>query len=191
MSRYPLLAALLLAGIALSACSSTQDVLNPSAVAAAPPTTTLGQAEGNLGMTPMVETASVTGATANTKISGGRLQIDPIVGASVEAATPLSERLAEAARARGFKLASDGAGPAPTHILKGYFSAITDGPETTVIYVWDVYDPAGNRLHRINGQQQMPSNGVDGWASVSAATMQGIADRTVDQLTTWLVSATG
>lgn len=191
MSRYPLVVASMLAGLALASCSSTQDVLNPSAVAAAPPTTTLGQAEGDLGMTPTASTASFTSSAESTKISGGRLQIDPIVGASVEAATPLSERLAETARARGFKLASDGAGPAPTHILKGYFSAITDGPDTTVIYVWDVYDPAGNRLHRINGQQRMPSNGVDGWASVPTATMQAIADRTVDQLTAWLVSATG
>lgn len=191
MSRQTLLAVSLVAGVALSACSSTQDVLNPAAVAAAPPATTLGQAEGDMAVASAAEPASVTGSTTDARISGGRLQIDPIVGASVEAATPLTARLAETARARGFKLASDGAGPPPSHILKGYFSAITDGPETTVIYVWDVYDPAGNRLHRLNGQQKVPSNGTDGWAGVNAATMQGIADSTVDQLAAWLVSVTG
>jgi hypothetical protein len=63
-------------------------------------------------------------------------------------------------------------------MLKGYFSAVTEGKDTTVVYVWDVYDPAGNRLHRINGQMKAPSvasgSGAtdDSWKAVSPATMQ-------------------
>jgi hypothetical protein len=76
-------------------------------------------------------------------------------------------------------------------VLKGYFSALPEGKETTVIYVWDVYDPEGNRLHRINGQQKAPSNGGDGWSAVSPSTMQTIADFTIDQLAAWLASNTG
>jgi hypothetical protein len=76
-------------------------------------------------------------------------------------------------------------------VLKGYFSTLTEGGQTTVIYVWDVYDPAGNRLHRINGQQKAPSGGGEGWAAVPSATMQAIADSTIDQLSSWLASSTG
>ncbi|TIT76664.1 MAG: hypothetical protein E5W57_18130, partial [Mesorhizobium sp.] len=74
-----------------------------------------------------------------------------------------------------------------THVLKGYFSTMTEGKDTTVIYVWDVYDPSGNRLHRINGQQKALSVGsAEGWSSVAPATMQAIADQTIDQFTAWL-----
>ncbi|TIU15318.1 MAG: hypothetical protein E5W49_24025, partial [Mesorhizobium sp.] len=59
-------------------------------------------------------------------------------------------------------------------------------------YVWDVYDPAGNRLHRINGQQKAPSaNGGEGWAAVAPETMQAIADQTIDQFATWLGGQAG
>jgi len=83
------------------------------------------------------------------------------------------------------------ADPSATHVLKGYFSTLSEGGETTVIYVWDVYDLAGNRLHRINGQQKAPSNGGDGWSGVQPATMQAIADVTVEQLAAWLATSAG
>ena len=80
-----------------------------------------------------------------------RIQFAPIVGSTVEAATPLTQELAKRARERGIGIAGSG-GTGATHILKGYFSAMSEGGSTTVIYVWDVLDPAGNRLHRIQGQ---------------------------------------
>ncbi|RUY08989.1 hypothetical protein EN984_37240, partial [Mesorhizobium sp. M7A.F.Ca.CA.004.12.1.1] len=61
----------------------------------------------------------------------------------------------------------------------------------------DVYDPAGNRLHRINGQQKAPSvnsgasAGGDSWKGVSPATMQTIADQTIDQFAAWLGGKAG
>ncbi|BAB49752.1 msr2684 [Mesorhizobium japonicum MAFF 303099] len=82
-------------------------------------------------------------------------------------------------------------------MLKGYFSAISEGKDTTVIYVWDVYDPSGNRLHRINGQMKAPSvnsaagAGADSWKGVSPATMQAIADQTIDQFAAFLGGKAG
>jgi hypothetical protein len=120
-----------------------------------------------------------------------RLQIAPIIGAPVSAANPLVDRLNADMRARGVTRVG-GSDQTATHILKGYFSAITEGKDTTVIYVWDVYDPAGNRLHRISGQEKAPSVGkADGWSSVSAATMQAIADATVEQFSAWLAGRAG
>jgi hypothetical protein len=190
MKRLPFLAGSLLAALAASACTKTQDVLEPSAIAAAPPSPGALQAETEAGLP--VQTASTkTTAALNPGIAARtKLRFDPIVGATVDVATPLTERLAQRARARGIALAGS-ADQSTTHVLKGYFSTMTEGGQTTVIYVWDVYDPSGNRLHRINGQQKAPAGSGEGWAAVPPVTMQAIADQTVDQLASWLASSTG
>jgi hypothetical protein len=181
MRHLPFLVGFLSAAIAIAGCSSTQDVLNPSAIAAAPPAAGALAAEGDAGLTgaPAVEAALVP--------SGVRLHIDPIVGASVAAATPLTERLAARARSRRIAVAGN-ADPNTTHVLKGYFSAISEGRDTTIIYVWDIYDPAGNRLHRIDGRQEA-AGGAGDWSAASPATMQAIADDTIDQLAAWLAGS--
>ena len=192
----------LLAVAMLWGCTRANDVLEPSAIK---PAATQGAAsatpEGSVGTaaetTPPPAAAAAASASRNTAASTAsltkvRLQIAPIVGATVEAAAPLTERLAIRARERGIALAGSSGGQTSTHMLKGYFSALTEGADTTVIYVWDVYDPAGNRLHRINGQQKAASvKGGDGWAAVAPATMQAIADATIDQLAAWLGSRAG
>lgn len=179
-------AALTLALLGLSACTSTQDVLEPSAIAAQPPSTGLAPADTETAsVTPAAATPSSSAQPAGQIRSNARIQFAPIVGTTVEAATPLTERLASRARERGIKLAGS-TDPATTHVLKGYFSALTEGRETTVVYVWDIYDQAGTRLHRINGQQKLQISGGEGWPSVTATAMQSIADTTMDQLSAWL-----
>ena len=119
-----------------------------------------------------------------------RIEFAPVVGADSARLQPLSARLAARAAQRGIALVN--AGGAPTHVLKGYFSAFTDNRETVVIYVWDVLDAAGNRVNRIQGQQKVPAGqGVDGWSAVTPATMEAIADRTIDDLAVWLSRASG
>ncbi|GAB5507224.1 MAG: hypothetical protein Rhirs2KO_23870 [Rhizobiaceae bacterium] len=122
--------------------------------------------------------------------SNARIQFAPVIGAAAEAVPALSARLRARASQRGVTVAGSG-DPAVTHVMKGYFSAFTDRGETTVIYVWDVLDPAGNRLHRIQGQQTETGTGGEGWNAVTAPTMEAIADRTVDELTVWLSSSSG
>ena len=194
----------LLVALALGACTNAKDVLEPSAIT--PPATSTPAPQGSAAAVPApspadpATTTSGAPATAATPVtpaqsaavlSKTRLQIAPIVGASVEAATPLTAELQTRARQRGITLAGSSDQTA-THVLKGYFSAISEGKDTTVIYVWDVYDPAGNRLHRINGQQKAASvSGAEGWAAVAPATMQAIADQTIDQFSAWLGSSAG
>ena len=198
----------LLVALALAACTNAKDVLEPSAIT--PPATsaqTLPATTGNTAATvpapagttagaPATTTTPVTSAQSAAILSKTRLQIAPIVGASVEAATPLTAELQTRARQRGITLAGS-TDQTATHVLKGYFSTMSEGKDTTVIYVWDVYDPAGNRLHRINGQQKAPSvnsgdsGGGDSWKAVSPATMQAIADQTIDQFAAWLGGKAG
>ena len=196
----------LLVALALAACTNAKDVLEPSAIT--PPATsaqTLPATPGNTAPAvpatatagaPATTTTPVTSAQSAAILSKTRLQIAPIVGASVEAATPLTAELQTRARQRGITLAGS-ADQTATHVLKGYFSTMSEGADTTVIYVWDVYDPSGNRLHRINGQQKAPSvksgdsGGGDSWKGVSPATMQAIADQTIDQFAAWLGGKAG
>lgn len=195
----------LLAALTLAACTNAKDVLEPSAIApqsptagtgtAATPTIPATTAQPSAATQPSApaQPATTTAPPAKSAavIARTRLQVAPIVGASVEAATPLTAALQTRAKQRGITLAGS-AGQTPTHVLKGYFSTMSEGKDTTVIYVWDVYDPAGNRLHRINGQQKAASvNGGEGWAAVAPETMQAIADQTIDQFATWLGGQTG
>jgi len=190
----------LLAALVLTACTNAKDVLEPSAItppaASAQPAQPLSADPGGAPATaapssPAAPAPPASPAQSAAALSKTRLQIAPIVGASVEAATPLTAELQTRARQRGITLAGS-ADQAATHVLKGYFSTMTEGKDTTVIYVWDIYDPAGNRLHRINGQQKAPSVGAtEGWPAVAPATMQAIADQTIDQFAAWLGGSAG
>ncbi|WP_027055374.1 hypothetical protein [Mesorhizobium erdmanii] len=198
----------LLVALAVASCTNAKDVLEPSAItppAASAQTAAPGSTAATVPATSPVPGATTAGAPATTTtpltpaqsaaiLSKTRLQIAPIVGASVEAATPLTAELQARAKQRGITLAGSQDQTA-THVLKGYFSAISEGKDTTVIYVWDVYDPSGNRLHRINGQMKAPSvgkgGGADSWKDVSPATMQAIADQTIDQFAAFLGGKAG
>lgn len=166
---------------------------NASAVpmaATAPPATQVSAAqplESQVAFSGPQPSPSAVAAPVAAVISGSRVQFAPITGATREAAGPLSQELALRARQRGIALAGNGA--APTHILKGYFSQQSESGATTVTYVWDVIDPSGSRVHRIQGQAQAAGEG--GWAVVPPATMQGIADRTIDELARWLAARSG
>lgn len=197
MTPRRLLPILALSALALSACTST-DVLEPSAIArdaqSAPaagalttPTTGTGNNTSTTAQAPVTAGAataapSQAGAATSALPAVTRLQFAPIVGTTVEAAAPLSERLAQRARERGITIVRSG--EPQSHILKGYFSALPEGKQTTIVYVWDVLDAAGNRLHRIQGQQAV--EGGDGWPSVKPQAMQAIADQTMEQLSGWL-----
>lgn len=183
-----------LAMLSLASCNST-DVLDPGAS-----TNPSGSAGAATAIAPEASASTPAGGLAVQPIAGGqpsapsaaltasaRVQLAPIVGSTVEAITPLSRRLSARAAQRGISFAASGDG-ATTHIMKGYFSTITDEGETTVIYVWDVLDPSGNRLHRIQGQEKVVGATAEGWPGVPTATMEAVADRTIDQFVQWLAS---
>lgn len=197
MKRACCAAIVSLTALAVSACTSTQDVLDPAAIALTNPVGT-PMSEQVATAAPMDALASSSqassGATGTTPTAAlgetARVQLAPLIGTPAEVAAPLSERLAQQAGARGITIgqASD---PAAALVLKGYFSALSENGTTTVIYVWDVYDRAGARLHRITGQQSGPSGKQEGWASVTASTMRAIADQTIDAFAAWAGGRSG
>ncbi len=159
----------------------------------APPTTLEAQAQrlqqsGAVPAQPQqqAETLSppVAPQTAQMAQTGVTIRFLPIIGAPVEAVTPLSRQLGIEARARGITIRS-AADENASHILKGYFSAFSDAKSTTVIYVWDVLDARGARLHRIQGQGTIPVAGTDPWKVVPATMMIQIATRTMEEYQRW------
>nr|WP_298101294.1 hypothetical protein [uncultured Shinella sp.] len=129
-------------------------------------------------------------AVATPAKSAETIRFLPIIGAPVEAVTPLSKRLGAEARSNGLTIrsASDNSSK---YILKGYFSAMNDNGGTTVVYVWDVLDGSGARLHRIQGQETVSGTASDPWSAVPARTMEGIAQKTIREYLDWRGSVPG
>jgi len=116
--------------------------------------------------------------------SSGSIRFLPIIGAPVQAVTPLSRQLGAEARAKGLTIRSS-SDTASDHILKGYFSAFPDGGKVTIVFVWDVLDNNGARLHRLQGQESVSGKGSDPWAAVTPAAMESIANRTLNEYMAW------
>lgn len=159
-----------LAGLAAAGCNSTESTLQP----------TTGDTAAN-----------VDSNEPEAMIPGVRIAIAPVVGAPVEPVAVLTKRLSLRAKERGLRLVRSTEGT-ETHVLKGYFSAFVEGSATTVIYVWDILDMGGNRLHRFQGQENTPANSAsDAWASVPPETMERIADQTAQALAAWFAGNSG
>ena len=128
--------------------------------------------------------------SSSTSARGNTVRFLPIIGAPVQAVTPLSRQLGTEARAHGLAIKSSN-DTSSDYILKGYLSAFSDEGKVTVVYVWDVLDNAGGRLHRIQGQENVPTAATDPWAGVPASVMQQIASKTISEFTSWRQSQGG
>ena len=115
---------------------------------------------------------------------GNSIRFLPIIGAPVDAVTPLSRQLGADARALGLTIKSSSDSSA-AYILKGYLSAFEDGPQISVTYVWDVLDGNGNRVHRIQGSESTPLKRGDPWSAVPPTVMQKIASKTMSEFNSW------
>ncbi len=121
---------------------------------------------------------------ASPSTAAGTIRFLPIIGAPVQAVTPLSKQLGAQSRAAGLEIRASGDATAD-HILKGYFSAFGDSGAVTVVYVWDILDNSGTRIHRLQGQVQVSASAKDPWAAVPPSTMETIATKTINEYVAW------
>lgn len=142
-------------------------------------------ADSTLGITPQnTPLPDQTPSTPATPI-GNNVYFAPIVGAPVDQVTALSRQLSQSGPALGITLSAQQA-PGLTHEIRGYFSALSEGSTTTVIHVWDVFTPQGERVHRIQGQEIINTAAPnDPWSVVPPTTMETIADRVLADYQTW------
>jgi hypothetical protein len=106
------------------------------------------------------------------------VQFLPLVGAPPETVAALSQALAASAPENGVAILPSSDPVAPLR-LKGYLSAMSEGSGTVVVYVWDIVDPAGTRISRIQGQEKIDAAAPDPWSVVDAAALARIAAATL------------
>lgn len=166
--------------------------------------TAIGLAGGCTGVDPTLGLASVSAprvttppavvaspaATSPGPASSGPITVAfaPVTGIDPGASNALADGLSASAAENGVALSPAGDTSA-RYTLKGYLSAIAEAQDTTVVYVFDVLDNGGTRLHRIQGTENSPGNG--GWSTVRPETMKRIAARTLGELSTWAAGHSG
>lgn len=125
----------------------------------------------------MLRSAPVKGAAA-------RFSLAHISGAPEDVVISTTSTLTSQAAARklNFTATND---PSATYELRGYLSAVGDKQGTLLVYVWDVFDHNGTRLHRISGQERGGGTDADPWAGISKGTVESAARDTIDDLVAW------
>jgi hypothetical protein len=78
--------------------------------------------------------------------------------------------------------------PSRVYEVKGFVSAVADGQSTRLVYVWDVLDRNGTRLHRITGQQAGGRPTGDPWTGIGNETVNLAARQTIAELLKWVDS---
>lgn len=74
--------------------------------------------------------------------------------------------------------------------VRGYLAAKVANGETTISWVWDVFDRDEQRAIRINGDEHVKKSGkADPWTAADEAMLRRIASASMEQLATFLTSA--
>ncbi|WP_152046046.1 hypothetical protein [Aureimonas psammosilenae] len=133
-----------------------------------------------LGLTPGEPTPQAMAPVSTAPSAAEPIQFLPAVGIPADKAQLLSMSLGEAARTANVTILPAAEGIAPRR-LKGYLSTVDGASGEVVVYVWDVVDPGGERISRIQGQVETGGSGTS-WSGVGEATLREIASRTIAAL---------
>ncbi len=124
-----------------------------------------------------------SGSTTATPATAGTIAFEPVVGIPAALAGPLAAELTAAAT--GQRLTVVGRDDArAAHRAKGYFSAETIDTGTRITYVWDLFDAAGQRKTRFQGERIIDKRADDPWSTVDQEMLRAIARWTIDQIAT-------
>lgn len=74
----------------------------------------------------------------------------------------------------------------PTYRARGYMGANIKSRETSITWVWDVYDAERQRVLRINGEEKLAGKHRNPWEALDEAGVQRIARKSVEQLGAFL-----
>ena len=111
--------------------------------------------------------------------------LDPITNAPGEMIYGYEDALKAKAASRQLKfVAADD--PAATYRLKVYLSAVGDYSGTLMLYVVDIFDMTGARIHRVSGQITAGGSLSDPWANIKDTdVVTKAAQETIDALGNW------
>lgn len=163
---------------AIETAGQTSNPTSPIDIDAATYATPAGEGDGaELALVPPTSDQSATST----------IRFMPIIGAPLEAVTPMSRRLRTEAGRLGLTVLPF-QDETSAYVLKGYLSAERGEATNTVYYVWDVLDGSGNRLHRIRGtiEAEKPSQaGATTWDDIPSAAMESVAEQSLQAFTLW------
>ncbi len=152
------LAFVLIAALALSACTSR--IIPPMTFGRAP--------------------AERPSANLHVKIA-----FSPVTGAPSEPVSKINVAIRQEAAKRNITIVQQG-DPTADYTVQGYLSAVGGTSGTVFVFVWDISDRNGSRVHRVSGQESSTKGAPDPWAAVDDATLNLVALRTVDSIAAWL-----
>jgi hypothetical protein len=72
--------------------------------------------------------------------------------------------------------------------VRGYLAAKVERRETTISWIWDVFDRDGRRALRITGEETSKVRHRDAWSVADEAMLRRIARSSIDQLAAFLTS---
>jgi len=135
-------------------------------------------------------TASPPGGTASVtapvKGETARFAFAPIEDVPVPILQAMSTSLNQESVSRRVNVVPS-SDPSAVYIVRGYLSAVAEGSNAKLVYVWDVVDRQGARLHRVTGQEV---GGVfrndDPWTGIGATNINDAARKTMDSLAAWV-----
>ena len=111
--------------------------------------------------------------------------LDPITNAPGEMIYAFEDALKAKAPTRQLKIVATNESTAD-YRLKAYLSAVGDYSSGLVLYVVDVFDNSGTRLHRISGQIDAGGTQSDVWATLNGpSVVVKAAQEVIDGLGNW------
>ena len=103
----------------------------------------------------------------------------------------VTDAVATQAAARHIEIV--GSAESPKYRLKGYLTAYaSSGDETTLAFVWDVFDASSRRAQRISTTATARGRAADPWTQVGEQQIQAVAARSMNEVAAFLAgSGTG
>ncbi len=128
-----------------------------------------------------VATPAPVAPATSTKIA-----VAPVIGAPENVAKQMQAGLSSALAQQKVSVAQN-ATDKSDFTLRGYVVSAREKSGVKVSYIWDITDPAGQRVNRITGEE-MVSAGADRdpWAAVSQQVISSISSKTASQVAAWL-----
>ena len=123
---------------------------------------------------------------APVKGAAAKFAFAPIEGVPIQILQAMSNALNQQAVSQRVSVVPS-TDPGAVYTVRGYLSAVAEGSNAKLVYVWDVSDRQGTRLHRVTGQEIGGAfrNG-DPWTGIGVANINEAARKTMESLAAWV-----
>ncbi len=119
--------------------------------------------------------------------SQSKVAVAPIMGAPDAVSKDVGGLLGSSLERQRVSVSKDG--ERPDYTLRGYMVATRERASTKIAYIFDLTDPAGKRVNRIQGEEMAQGGDAKNpWSAITPEVAQRITDKTATSLSTALAS---